>query len=151
MVRVVAFAIVTWLSASAPARAMNCSITNAVGPAFGGYDTLSAAPLDSTGYVSFRCEQVGPFDTIVIELNRGRGNSFSPRQMMWRGERLAYNLYLDAARTLIWGDGSRGTSRYQARPLEGRTESIPIHARIPPRQPVRPGPYSDHVVLTIQY
>jgi spore coat protein U-like protein len=137
--------------ATASAQQMRCSITNAVGPSFGPYDTLSASPRDSAGFISFRCERVGPSDVIVIEISRGQGHSFMPRRMTRRGERLEYNLYLDAARTMIWGDGSRGTSRYQVRPSEGRTESVPIYARIPARQTVVPGSYSDHVVLTVNY
>jgi spore coat protein U-like protein len=137
--------------ATASAQQMRCSITNAVGPSFGAYDTLSASPRDSAGFISFRCERVGPSDVIVIEISRGQGHSFMPRRMTRRGERLEYNLYLDAARTMIWGDGSRGTSRYQVRPSEGRTESIAIYARIPARQTVVPGSYSDHVVLTVNY
>jgi spore coat protein U-like protein len=132
-------------------KQMRCSITNAVGPSFGGYDTLSTAPLDTAGFVSFRCEGVQPGAMLVLELSRGRGHSFLPRHMARRGKPLEYNLYLDAARTVVWGDGSRGTSRYQARPIEGRTESVPIYARIPPRQTVVPGSYSDHVTLTVQY
>jgi spore coat protein U-like protein len=138
-------------SATASAQNMRCSVANAVGPSFGGYDTLSTVPTDSAGFVSFRCERVGPADVIVIELSRGSGNTFSPRRMSRRDGRLEYNLYLDAARTLIWGDGSRGTSRFQIRPVEGRTESVPIYGRIPPRQTVVPGTYSDHIVLTIHY
>jgi len=138
-------------SATASAQQMRCSITNAVGPSFGPYDTLSPSPRDSAGFISFRCERVGPSDMIVIEISRGQGHSFMPRGMSRRGERLEYNLYLDAARTVIWGDGSRGTSRYQVRPSEGRTESVPIYGRIPPRQTVVPGSYSDHVVLTVNY
>jgi spore coat protein U-like protein len=138
-------------STPASAQRMRCSITNAVGPSFGPYDTLSASPRDSAGFISFRCDGVGPSDMLVIEISRGRGHSFMPRRMSRRGEKLEYNLYLDAARTIIWGDGSRGTSRYQVRPVEGRAESVPIYGRIPARQTVVPGSYSDHVMLTVNY
>lgn len=137
--------------ATASAQQMRCSIMNVVGPSFGAYDTLSFTPTDSAGFVSFRCERIGPSDTIVIELSHGQGHSFTPREMKRRNEKLEYNLYLDASRTLIWGDGSRGTSRFQARPAEGRTESVPIYGRISPRQTVVPGSYSDRVMLTVNY
>jgi spore coat protein U-like protein len=130
---------------------MRCSVTSAVGMSFGPYDTLAPVPVDSTGFVSFRCQGVGPTDSILIELGRGRGNSIMPRRMNRRGEALEYNLYLDAARTVVWGDGSRGTGVYQTRPVEGRTESVPIYGRIPARQTVTPGQYSDQVMLTIQF
>ena len=53
------------------------------------------------------------------------------RRMHRRGRHLEYNLYLDAARTQVWGDGSRGTLRYQTRPVAGRIESVPIYGRFP--------------------
>jgi spore coat protein U-like protein len=147
-----ACAAIAWLGCVGTASAQTrCSITNAVGPRFGPYDTLGTSPVDSAGYISFRCENVGPSDVIRIELSRGDSNSFQPRHMSRRGQQLEYNLFLDAARTLIWGDGSRGTTLYQARPIEGRTESVPVYGRIPPRQSVTPGAYSDHVVLTLNY
>ena len=46
-----------WSSARAQ---VSCAISSAVGPSFGGYDTLRHAPTDSAGFVSFRCEGVGP-------------------------------------------------------------------------------------------
>jgi spore coat protein U-like protein len=147
-----ALAALALLATGPSARAqMSCSISNAVGPSFGGYDTLRHAPTDSAGFVSFRCEGVGPSDSIVIELDRGQAPSFMPRRMQRRGDHLEYNLYLDAARTQIWGDGSRGTTRYQTRPVEGRTQSVPIYGRIPPRQAVSPGSYSDQITLTVHY
>jgi spore coat protein U-like protein len=152
IVLAIALAAAALLAAGSSASAqMTCSIDNAVGPSFGGYDTLRHAPTDSAGFVSFRCEGVGPSDSIVIELGRGQAPSFMPRRMERRGKHLQYNLYLDAARTQVWGDGSRGTFRYQARPVEGRTVSVPIYGRMPPRQPVPPGAYSDQIMLTMHY
>lgn len=147
----VALAAVLCASAPASAQHMRCSITSAVGPSFGPYDSLHASARDSAGYISFQCEGVGPSDMIVIELSHGRGHSYFPRRMTRRNEGLEYNLYLDAARTQVWGDGTRGTARYQIRPPEGRVVSVPIYGRIPPRQIVSPGAYSDHVLLTVQY
>jgi spore coat protein U-like protein len=147
-----ALAAVALLGASSDASAqMSCSISSTVGPSFGGYDTLRHEPTDSAGFVTFRCEGVGPSSTIVIELGRGQAPSFMPRRMQRRSQHLEYNLYLDAARTQVWGDGSRGTLRYQARPVEGRTESVPIYGRIPPRQAVAPGAYTDQIMLTMHY
>jgi spore coat protein U-like protein len=145
-------AAIAWLALTCSASAqMRCSILSAAGPRFGAYDTLDGAPAESVGYVSFRCENVGPSDMIAIELSRGESNSFQPRRMSRETEQCKYNLYLDAAHTLIWGDGSRGTARYQVRPMEGRAEWVPIYGRIPPRQRVAPGNCSDRVTLTVKY
>lgn len=136
--------------ATAQRGQMRCSILASVGPSFGAYDTLSASPTDSVGRVDFRCQSVGPSDMVVIELGRG-SRVGGGREMQNRGDRLAYELYLDAARTQVWGDGSRGTARHQVRPPEGLTVSLPIYGRIAPRQPVRMGAYSDQIQLIIQY
>ncbi len=139
------------LALAAPARAMiACSIHSAAGPNFGRYHLLSSAPNDSAGLLEFRCDGVEPGDAIRIELDRGNSNSFQ-RFMRQNRSRIRYNLYLDAARTRIWGDGTRGTGVYQMRPPDGIAVSLPIYGRIPPRQNVQPGPYTDHVVLTILY
>jgi spore coat protein U-like protein len=136
---------------SAHARAMSCTIVNTSSVRFGSYDVFDNQPLDSTGTVEFRCTQVAAGDMLSVQLNRGASNSFLPRAMMHRGTRFEYNLYLDAARTIVWGDGTSGTSTYSVRPLDGQTISVPIYARIPPRQNVAIGTYSDSIVLTVLY
>lgn len=136
---------------SAHARAMSCTILNATSVRFGAYDVFDNQPLDSTGVVEFRCTQVAAGDMISIQLNRGESNTFLPRAMTHRGARFEYNLYLDAARTIVWGDGTSGTSAYTVRPAEGQTTSVPIYGRIAPRQNVAIGSYNDSVVLTILY
>jgi spore coat protein U-like protein len=128
-----------------------CEILNAVGPSFGNYDPLDAVPLDSAGNVSLRCEGLPRSQVVVIELGRGLDNRVMPRSMRRRGVSLEYNLYLDAARTQIWGDGSRGTSTFQWRPIDGEVVSIPIYGRVPARQPATPGHYSDRIALIVQY
>jgi spore coat protein U-like protein len=135
----------------ARAQAMSCTVINTSSVRFGSYDVFDNQPLDSTGNLEFRCTQVAAGDMLSIQLNRGESNSFLPRAMMHRGMRFEYNLYLDAARTIVWGDGTSGTSAYTARPIEGQTISVPIYGRIPPRQNVAIGSYSDSIVLTVLY
>jgi spore coat protein U-like protein len=136
---------------AAHAHAMSCTIINASSVRFGSYDVFDVQPLDSTGVIEFRCTSVASGDMLSMQLNRGESNSFLPRAMKHRGARFEYNLYLDAARTIVWGDGTAGTSAYTARPIENQTVSVPIYARIPPRQNVEIGSYSDSIVLTILY
>jgi spore coat protein U-like protein len=130
---------------------MRCTVTSTGAVAFGAYDTLDTVPLDSSGFVAVECTGVGPSDMMRIELGRGRGNSYVPRSMHRRRFRLEYNLFMDAARTVVWGDGRSGTSAYQGRPPSGSTLSIPIFGRIPARQAVEPGPYNDVINVTVLY
>jgi len=130
---------------------MSCSILNVSSVRYGGYDVFSPNPVDSAGLVSFRCTEIVTGDLLSIQLSRGDAARFMPRAMRHRGSLLEYNLYLDAARTIVWGDGTSGTSAYTVHPTEGELVSVPIYGRIPPRQNVEIGPYHDDVVLTVLY
>lgn len=141
------------IAACWPARvaAMNCSILNSTSVSYGTYDVFSAAPLDSAGSISLRCDSVTDADLVSIQLSRGEAGRFMPRSMRHNGAQLEYNLFLDAARSVVWGDGTSGTSAYTVHPTSGQTVSIPIYGRVWPRQNVPAGTYGDVVVLTVLY
>src|SRR5919107_5441062 len=125
------------------ARASNCSVT-ATSIAFGSYDVFSAAPLDSVGTISYRC--LGNANA-TITISRGQSSTFGPRILAKGAERLSYNLFLDAARTIVWGDASGGTQPYvDGDAPNNQTVTIPIYGRIPADQDVSAGVYSDTVV-----
>jgi spore coat protein U-like protein len=131
--------------------AMNCSIVRTSGVAFGSYDANRTNPLDSDGLIAFRCTSVGAADMLTIQLGRGDSNSFLPRKMRLGNGRLEYNLYLDASRTIVWGDGTMGTAVYAVHPPDGQPVSVPIFGRVPPRQNVRAGAYGDSIIVTVLY
>jgi spore coat protein U-like protein len=139
--------------APAAARATtSCSFTSVVGVAFGSYDVFGTSPVDSAGSLTFVCYGVGATDTIVIELSRGSATSFSPRQLVFATSALSYNLYLDAARTSVWGDGTSGTSRYgPTSPVSGSPVTVSIFGRVPAGQNVSVGSYGDTIVATILF
>jgi Uncharacterized secreted protein len=60
---------------------------------------------------------------------------------------LAYNLYTDPSRTLVWGDGINGSDVS----VSGSRIDLPIYGRIGARQNVPEGQYVDTIVLTISY
>jgi spore coat protein U-like protein len=65
---------------------------------------------------------------------------------------LGYNLYLDAARILVWGDGTGGTSRHgPVAPQLGVPNTLTIYGRIPARQTSPVGAYTDTVTATINF
>ena len=66
---------------------------------------------------------------------------------------LNYNLYRDAARTTIWGDGSGGTSFFQVSvlPLLPTSGTVTVYGRIPALQDAHTGSYSDSIVATITF
>ncbi len=68
-----------------------------------------------------------------------------------RSDALNYNLYLDAARTSIWGDGTGGTALFTVAIPSGKAVNVTIFGRIPAGQDVAAGSYSDSIVVTIQF
>jgi spore coat protein U-like protein len=124
-----------------------CTISTASGPAFGTYDILSSAPLDAVGTVSYRCTG-GSRPT--VQLSTGSSGTYLARTLRNGTSRLEYNLYLDAARSMVWGDGSAGT--FTDFPQSGnRARSIFIYGRIPARQDPAVGSHSDSIVVTFVF
>jgi spore coat protein U-like protein len=72
--------------------------------------------------------------------------------------RLNYNLFQDATRSLIWGNGLSGTrvatAGFTVGPGVGngtRSASFPVYGRVAPQQLVQTGAYSDTIVVTVTF
>jgi spore coat protein U domain-containing protein, fimbrial subunit CupE1/2/3/6 len=127
-----------------------CTIS-ATGVNFGNYDVYTTSPDDSTATITYRC---GNSDNhITVTLSRGSSGTFSPRRMTKAGgEQLAYNVYTDATRTTIWGDGTGGTSIYSLNnPPNGLDVVLTVYGQIPASQDVSVGSYTDTLVATINF
>lgn len=87
-----------------------CSCSVSTTPVvFGNINPLSASATDSTGSVKVDCGgTVGLLIPLRVDLGTG-GGSYTSRRMSSGARTLAYNLYTDAARSQVWGDGSGGT------------------------------------------
>ena len=135
------------VSIALPARAaVNCTVTSS-GVVFGSYDTFSSTPLDGTGPIQIVCNGNPSFS---ISLSTGGSGSYAPRAMASGSYRLNYNLYTDAARTTIWGNGTGGTqtvSGTSPKPVIDAT----VYGRIPARQNAAMGNYSDTVTVTVTF
>ncbi len=135
-----------WLMPTASAHAA-CSLSSAA-IAFGNYDPISLTPLDTAGAVVYRCG--GSDHNIIITLSRGGGTSFATRRMVNGAEQLFYNLYRDAACTIIWGDGTGGTQAYTiSNPQYNQDTTVPMFGRAPAGQNVSVGNYSDTITVTL--
>ncbi|MBI2833746.1 MAG: spore coat protein U domain-containing protein [Acidobacteria bacterium] len=126
----------------------SCTIsTNAV--AFGTYDVFAVSDLDSTGEIIYRC---GKDKNIRISIDKGGAATFAERRMLNGSELLNYNLYLDAARTTIWGDGTEGTQTYfNADPPNNQYVTLTVYGRVPFGQDVAAGAYSNSVTARIDF
>ena len=130
-------------------QASSCTIS-VTSVAFGNYNVFTTSANDSTGTVTYRCNSQAA--NISIALSNGSSSSFSPRTLRKGGEVLSYNLYRDASRSTIWGDGTGGTSLYtSANPQNNTNVNVTIYARIPAEQDVSAGTYSDTVSAVINF
>lgn len=132
------------------APAQGACVATATGVSFGGYDPQSAAPDDAVGSVTIECPTGRPNLFPVVSLSPGSSGDFNSREMRAAGTSLQYNLYTDATRVQVWGDGSAGTASVTV-PVVSRWGSRSVYGRIPAGQLVTAGTYSDIIVVTVEY
>jgi len=110
---------------------------------FGTYDPEANANLDAVAQVIYTCNSQAK--KIRIEMSTGAANQFSPRHMYANGtDELEYNIYLDATRQTVWGQGLYGTDVYfDGNPPNGTPVIVPAFGRIFGRQEAAPGQYVD--------
>jgi spore coat protein U-like protein len=156
-----AVAAVAILGTQSALAGASCSVAT-TGVNFGAYDISLATPNDSTGDVTVTCTYVPPGGAtgvnIQASLSPGVSGSYSPRQMAFGPGRLNYNLFRDAARTSIWGNGLSGTgiatASFTVGPGVGngtRSAPFPVYGRVPEMQAVAMGGYSDTIVVTVTF
>jgi len=122
------------------------------GVSFGAYDVFVSAPLDSMGAVTVACDQAPPVDVVIAIGPSGTSGGFIPRQMRSASspDRLNYNLFVNAGRSTVWGDGAPGTSTVFLKNVKKNRPTVTtIYGRIPAGQDVSVGSYSDSLTVTI--
>lgn len=120
----------------------SCTVSSAT-LAFGNY-SIFAGDLDSDAEVTVRCTISTSYR---IDLDNGLYYSGSARKMINGSYLLAYELYKDVARLMVWGSGPDGESGTGT----GVNESHTVYGRIPGSQSVGVGSYSDTVMITVNY
>jgi len=115
---------------------------------FGNFDPDADVAVDVVTQVIYTCNNQSK--KIRIEMTTGAANQFTPRYMVANAlDRLEYNIYLDATRQTIWGQGLYGTDvYYESNPPNGTPVIVPVYGRIFARQNPPPGQYVD--VLTVR-
>lgn len=113
---------------------------------FGSVNPLDGVDTDSVTTLSVTC----PSDTAyAATVNAGPGG-FSDRRMTGAQGSLGYQLYTEASRSLIWGDGSAGTNAIAGTAgTAGETHNL--YGRVPAQPLAVPGSYSDTLLVTITY
>jgi len=142
------------LLAPVAAKAINCSWN--VVPSninFGTYSAFSTTAVTATSAFSVNCT---PPATALMTITTGGSGTFNSRQMSSGGNKMNYNLYMDAANTIIWGDGTSGTQYVTFVATPGQkdypaTGTAPIYATIPAGLNVAPGTYTDTVNMIVNW
>lgn len=128
---------------TAPLWAATCNVSTQ-GVSFGAYDVFSTQQLDGAGTIGVSCDVS---TTHSISLSPGAG-SYAGRTMASGAHTLTYNLYRDATRTSVWGDGTSGTATVGG---TATSESISLYGRIPAQQNKPVGSYSDSITVTLTF
>ena len=119
---------------------------NISGVNFGSYDVFSNASSDSTGNIDVNCPGGVGYN---IALSAGSGN-YEQRIMSSGANTLNYNLYTAANREFVWGDATSGNATVSGSGIDTSVNHV-VYGRIPPRQNVRAGSYSDTINLIITF
>jgi spore coat protein U-like protein len=140
------------------AHGASCVVTSLPALNFGNYDPYSAIHLDVATLGQVTCTKTGVVENVTVNIfiTTGGSGSYFPRQLRnGPSNTLSYNLYLDAARTTIFGQGpgtgSIGTSAFlhAGRPTLNVTTNI--YGRIFAGQDPAVGAYTDTVIYTVNY
>nr|MBV6630473.1 spore coat U domain-containing protein [Oceanococcus sp. HetDA_MAG_MS8] len=112
--------------------------------AFGNYD---ATENDAQADVTVTCTGTTPW---TLDIDGGGSGSISAREMTDGGsETLGYQLYTDAGRTTVFGDGVTGDT--VAGTGTGLAQTVTVYGRVPASQFPAAGAYTDTVTVTLTY
>lgn len=132
------------------AGAAVCQVSATV-VSFGSFSPLTLDLVDSTGNITVNCTDVAGYS---ITLSAGNG-SYSQRSLLSGGHALDYNLYRDAARQQVWGDGISGGSYAVtlSSPVNGQNHVHTVYGRLPltAARGAPVGTYTDTIAIVIDY
>lgn len=146
------------LHAPGTLAAINCS-TTVPGLAFGGYDPTLPAPTDITSSMTVTCTRaiLDPWSvSYSVELSTGSSGSYATRRMNAGTARLNYNVYTNASRSQVWGNGTSSTTIVSTTMSFNffqfsKSATHTAYGRIPAGQSANPGNFGDNLVVTLTF
>lgn len=139
------------------AYAATCSITNS-SIAFGTLNVLTGTSADATATFRISCsELIAITIPYEITLSTGVSGNYSTRKMASGANRLDYNIYVDPARTSIFGNGTNGTSTITGQFVLvllnlNQSRDYTIYGRVNGnQQTAAAGAYSEALTMTVNY
>lgn len=126
----------------------DCTITMS-DLSFGSANDLTAA-IDAAASGSVTCTGMAPI-SISFDTGTGAGSTFATRRLEQGAETIDYNLYRDAARTEVLGDGTGATFRI-ALTSSGGADAFDVFGRTEPGQNPKPaGTYTSTITATVEF
>jgi spore coat protein U-like protein len=108
-----------------------------------------ASAYDAQNTISVVCTRGAPYQIALgAGLNDG-GLGVDARKMKAGSATIAYQLYRDASRTLVWGNTLNTDTKGGSG--DGSTQNHTVFGRVPAQTTPAPGTYSDTIVVTIEY
>lgn len=125
----------------------DCKVQSAAALDFGSQGVLDSA-LNGATTLGIQCTNTTPYN-VRLDAGAGAGATIASRLMTLAAATVSYNLYRDAARTLVWGvtDGTNtvaGTGN-------GAVQTLNVYGQIPAQTTPAPGLYTDTVLVTVAW
>jgi len=125
-----------------------CQFTSVSAVNFGAYNVFSRSPNnDGVGSLGIKCQGGGKAATVM--LSSGQSQNYAFRTLRSGAHLLVYNLYTNASRTMVWGDGSAGTRTMEAG--KNTITVLDIFGSLPEGQDPAVGDYTDNLVVTVNF
>lgn len=128
------------LSATAAQASLTCNPTSS-GISFG---VFAGSQITAVGSIALNCVG-GSGSSYTLGLSTGSSGTYSARKVKSGAISLSYNLYLNAAFSQVWGDGSGGTSVSSGSPVV----SVSVFAKLPAQTKPAPGTYTDTIIASL--
>jgi spore coat protein U-like protein len=135
-----------------------CRLQSGGSADFGPYDTFAATPADTNATVQVRCERDGGTQNVSMTLGLSagaNGTAVNNRRMLQAGgagDYLSYGLFRDVGRSSPWGftEGVDAVTQIVSVPnKDSAIATFTIYGRIPARQNVSVGTYTDRIQVTL--
>lgn len=132
------------------AYAVSCNVSVAT-LSFGDYKPFDNKDVKSNNSIYISCNNYFYSIYAQIALSAGLSGNYNTRTMQYNNYNLSYNLYTSKNNSVIWGDGSGGSSAVNVIIKRNKTKQSKIYGMIPKNQSIPPGIYTDNIIITVSY
>ena len=134
-----------WAGAAGAATVCTVTITTL---AFG---TFVGAQLNTTATATVDCSGIKPDASIPLTIAvNGGGGTIAARRLVNGANQLSYQIYTDAARSIVWGNGTTGST--VAGSSSNSVNSVhTVYGRVPAATTPPTGTYTDTLTFTVTF